>query len=176
MELRSVTGDFLECHVDGYQFPDADDPAQRYSWHIVSGRAQCRYGQWSFRWQALTCDESPRIAKWLRQVADWLDADPGHDRTKWLFGDRPRHLAFTEPNLTFRVGGETGRRAVVRVDLDCEFRPPWHLRPGRYGRDEYSLRLVVTSEELRAAAAAWDGEVASFPDLSGKHNDAGRLA
>jgi hypothetical protein len=172
VKLGGPTTDGLSLTVDGYQFPDAPDPAQRYSWHFVAGEARCLYGTWRFRWQALTCDESARVSKWLRRVADWLEADPGTDPTKWRFADRPGHLSFTEPNLRFRVEGETDGRAVVRVDLDAEFRPPWHLRPGRYGGDEYSLRLLVSPAELRTAAEEWDTEVASFPDLGGAHNDA----
>ena len=168
MELRSVTGDSLERHLDGYQFPDAEDPVQRYSWHMVSGRAQSMYGEWSFRWQALTCDEPPRVSEWLRRIADWMEANSGRDHgnpTRQYEG-RPNELWFTEPNLRFDVEGESEGRAIVRVDLDCEFRPPWHLRPGRYRGDEYPLRLLVAPDDLCQAAGDWDLEVDRFPDLS----------
>lgn len=169
MELRSTTGDSLELHIDGYQFPEADDPGQRYSWHMVSGRAHSRYGEWSFRWQALTCDESPRISEWLRRVADWIEANPrtGPWKPDETVRRRPtQELWFTEPNLRFSVEGESEERAILRVDLDCEFRPPWHLRPGGYGGDEYPLRLLMAPDDLRRGAGEWDLDVDRFPDLS----------
>jgi hypothetical protein len=75
--LRGTTADTLRLNLDGYQFPKATDPSQRYSWHIVTGRVECRYGEWDFRWQALTYDESANVSAWLRVVADWLESTPG---------------------------------------------------------------------------------------------------
>jgi hypothetical protein len=172
MRLLGSNGDWLTLNLDGYQFPDASDPRERYSWHMVKGAARCLYGEWSFRWQALTCDSSPLISVWLRDVADWLEAAPGRDhrdpREQWR--DRPEDLDFpkrlTEPNIQFRVLGESDLMAVLRVEFDCEFRPPWHLRPGRYTSDQFCLRLLVPPGDLRTAADDWDRDVTTFPDLS----------
>jgi hypothetical protein len=168
VHLQNSTGDSLTLHLDGYQFADAADLRKRHSWHLPRGTARCQYGEWSFRWQALTCDESPLISGWLRRVADWLDTAPGQDRMdpREQYKDGPPDLGFMEPNIRFRVEGELDRTAVVRIDLDLEFRPPWHLPPGRYVGDEYSLRLRLTAGHLRAAADEWDQEVAAFPDLN----------
>ena len=170
MLLQSTTGDSLTLNLDGYQFPDDPDPRQRYSWHMVKGTVRCLYGEWSFRWQALTCDSSPRISAWLRAVADWLEAAPGRDHRHpgEQYTGRPEDLAlphwFTEPNIGFRLLGESELKAILRVELDCEFRPPWHLRPGRSGGDEYFLRLLVPAHDLRIAADDWDQDLATYRD------------
>lgn len=37
MHLGTAEGDTLDLRVTGYQFPDAVNPKQRYSWHMVAG-------------------------------------------------------------------------------------------------------------------------------------------
>ena len=69
MRLGAIGGDVPDLSIVGYQFPDADDPQKRYSWHLIQGRADTGSEAWDFRWQALTCDEGPRLAAWLRKVA-----------------------------------------------------------------------------------------------------------
>jgi hypothetical protein len=41
MRLTAPGGDTVSLQVCGYQFPQADDPRQRYSWHIIAGEATC---------------------------------------------------------------------------------------------------------------------------------------
>ena len=65
MRLGAEGGDVLDLSIVGYQFPDADDPQLRYSWHMIQGRADTPSEAWDFRWQALTCDESPHLGAWL---------------------------------------------------------------------------------------------------------------
>ena len=60
MTLGSADGDVLELSIDGYQFPDAQNPEWRFS-----GWATSSTESWAFRWQALTCDESVRLGLWL---------------------------------------------------------------------------------------------------------------
>ena len=72
MELRSPAGDTLQITIGGYQFPDAHDPAQRYSWHMVQGTASSNGTTWNFHWPALTCDEWALLSIWLRRVARLL--------------------------------------------------------------------------------------------------------
>lgn len=54
MRLGPAPGETLDLSVVGYQFPEAEDPRQRYSWHMIWGRASTRLKSWEFRWQALT--------------------------------------------------------------------------------------------------------------------------
>jgi hypothetical protein len=51
MRLRVLGGDAVTLTVTGYRFPDANDPAKRYSWHVVKGEATDDHGTWSSRWQ-----------------------------------------------------------------------------------------------------------------------------
>jgi hypothetical protein len=139
--------------VTGYQFPDAPDPGKRFSWHMVEGEASCADERWRFRFPALTCDESPRIAMWLIALADWLEGSEG---------DAPANLSFTEPNLFLRAAGRVGDKAALEVDVDLEFKPPW-AKTERAG-SPYTLRLLQSPHELRRAAAAWLNEINTYPD------------
>jgi hypothetical protein len=145
----------LAVQVSGYQFPDAPNPALRYSWHMVSGQAVCDQGSWEFRWQALTCDESPRVSKWLTTAADSLR----DQRTV------PRALDFTEPNLQFAAGVIAAGKLIIEVRFDLEFRPPWHRR-GRGAGNPFSLTFAASEQHLREAASQWDAERAPLPDNS----------
>jgi hypothetical protein len=149
MLLTAATGDSLSLRVSGYQFPDAADLRKRYSWHMISGEARCIEGSWDFEWQALTCDESPRVSAWLRAAAS---------------DENPPALTFMEPNIGFRLAGDAALGYALEVDLDLEFLAPWN-RHG-YAGDPTTLRIDVDPEGLRAAADAWDEERAPFPDLT----------
>lgn len=154
MQLPDPGGDSLILTVTGYQFPDAEEPQQRYSWHMVEGTAVRAGSSWEFRYAALACDETPRVARWLRPVADFLDgggqAQPPSDRK------------FIEPNLSFSVLGlaDPGT-ATVEVGPEQEFQAPAGYRPGR----RTPLRMNLTAEQLRSAAAEWDDESRPYPDL-----------
>jgi hypothetical protein len=143
--------DRLVIRVTGYQFPDAPDPARRFSWHMVGGEAHCQQGSWRFHWQALTCDESPRVSAWLRQAAGSIT------RRRAL----PEPLQFLEPNLMFRASPDKDR-VQVQVSLDLEFQPPWRQRQG--AGDPFVLSFIIGEEQLRQAAEQWDAERAPFPD------------
>jgi hypothetical protein len=158
MRLAGLSGDVLTMRVTGYQFPDAEDLRQRFSWHLVQGDANCAQGAWTFRYPALTCEESPRISAWLDRVADLADPYSGTGEP----ASPPGALAFTEPDLSFRVAGYPPGRAVLEVALDLEFQPPWHRRRGI--GDPFRLIADVTAAQLRAAAATWYDEIASYPD------------
>jgi hypothetical protein len=148
------SADALGLRITGYQFPDVEDPRKRYSWHMAEGEAVCPRGTWSFRFPALTCDESPRISAWLREVADYAERSP--------VSGRPGILEFTEPNLRFSGAGRQPGEAVLQVALDLEFQPPWHRR--REAGDPFCLVIHLTSEQLRSAAGEWDEEIARYPD------------
>ena len=142
----------LMIRVTGYQFPDAPDPARRFSWHMVGGEARCQEGSWQFRWQALTCDESPRVSAWLREVA-------GSAAQRRAL---PGTLQFLEPNLMLRALSPDGNRTQIQVSFDLEFQPPWHRRRG--AGDPFVLSFTTDEEQLRQAAEQWDAERLPFPD------------
>ncbi len=50
MRLGTNGDDVLDLSIVGYQFPDADDPQKRYSWHTIQGRAGTASEAWDFRW------------------------------------------------------------------------------------------------------------------------------
>ena len=156
MKLLSPNGEELELTIQGYQYPDATEPKKRYSWHMITGGARTADETWSFRYPALTCDESTLLAQWLRRTADWLDdPDPTH---------RPARLQFTEPNLAFDVAESTGSEAAVTVTLDLEFRSPRHTQRSEAFAAPNVLTLVTPTAALRAAAADWDLDVQAYPN------------
>ena len=142
----------LVIRVTGYQFPDALDLAKRASWHMVGGEARCQEGSWRFHWQALTCDESPRVSAWLTEVA-------GSVAQRRVL---PGPLRFLEPNLMFRAFPQDAERVRILVSFDLEFQPPWHRRRG--AEDPFALAFTVDEGQLRQAAEQWDAERAPFPD------------
>ncbi len=153
MRLGTSPGDTLELSVVGYQFPEATDPRERFSWHVVKGRARTRGGDWTFRWPALTCDESARLPGWLSQVADALDRQGPPTRPS---------LSFTEPDLAFGLIAVDGGHATLRVELDLEL----HARPSprKLHPDGPSvLRLRVSVDQLRTAATDWGDDLTTYP-------------
>jgi hypothetical protein len=155
VKISSTNGNALEVSVVGYQFPNADDPAQRYSWHMVAGTATQGDVSWRFRWQALGCNESSRVGPWLRSVATAVTG-----ATEEVAGHPPR-LAFTEPNLAFAVVGARQGSVLLRIEFDLEFhrdRAHW------WAGDPYLLDLDVTGAQLVEAADRWDEEIALYPD------------
>ncbi|WP_295696915.1 hypothetical protein [Lapillicoccus sp.] len=154
MKLEGANGNGLELSVVGYQFPDAEDPRMRYSWHVVRGTATQGDVSWPFKWPALWCSESPLLGHWLRDLAaDLLEGRESAARY-------PPRLEFTEPNLAFSFAAVDGA-VLVRVELDLEFhRDRAHWRAG----DPYVLDLEVSRAQLTAAAGQWDEEVSHYPD------------
>ncbi|WP_026402601.1 WapI family immunity protein [Actinomadura rifamycini] len=161
MRLIDASGHGVELRVTGYQFPD--DPARRYSWHMVEGSATCPEGAWTFRYPALTCDDSPHVAVWLRRAARSADApaDAGP----------PAGLRFTEPNLTLAVAGRSSGLVTLDVGLDLEFSPPWDHRH-RAG-DPYVVRCRLAPRRIEEAAGDWEREIAPYPNGPGTPAPAG---
>jgi hypothetical protein len=159
VHLLGVAGGGVEVRVVGYQFPDATDPAKRCSWHMVEGRATCAEGSWSFSYPALTCDESPRLSNWLRDVAG--AAGPPPAGTAGVAGP-PAALRFFEPNLSLAAVRWAPETVPIDVGLDLEFAPPWRTR--RATGEPYLVSCEVSREGLLLAAADWDAELALYPD------------
>jgi hypothetical protein len=158
MRLGVEGGNAVTLAVVGYQWPDSPDPAVRCAWHAVAGEATDESGTWTFRWHALGCDESPRVSKWLRDVADWLDDPDSVD------GNVETRLSFTEPNIAFRlVPGQASDHVTIDVDFDLEFKPrpfgPVYRGAGR----PYTVPVTVDSAKLRLAAYEWDYAASDYP-------------
>ena len=145
MKLRDAAGHGVDLWVSGYQFPDADDPRERFSWHIVAGKASTSEGEWDFQFAALECDETPRVSAWLRQVHS---------------GERSGRLQFTEPNLQFAAAETLGDGVELCISLDLEFLPPWsrHTAAG----DPFVLNIAVNRGDILTAADAWDKAASRF--------------
>lgn len=151
MLLRDAMGHGVEVRVTGYQFPDADNARQRYSWHMVEGHGWAGEGDWAFRFAALTCDETPLVGRWLRDAAAPRVPEP---------------LRFTEPTIGFAVVDRDASTVTLAVELDIEFLPPWR-RPERgpvHAGDPFVITLRLSPNALLAAADEWDAEAAPFPD------------
>jgi hypothetical protein len=167
--LIDSAGYGVDIRVAGYQFPQAEDPRQRCSWHMVEGTAICSEGSWRFRYPALTCDESPAVATWLRRFAE--DAVPTESGAGPALGRAA--LTFTEPNLSLAVVERRPEArpeaAVLQIGLDLEFSPPW--RRSRIAGDSLLLLCRQTHQQLRAAADEWEQEIAPYPDIAsdGRH-------
>jgi hypothetical protein len=149
--LKDAQGRGAEVRVTGYQFPDAADLGQRYSWHMVGGHAWTEDGEWEFRYPALTCDETPKVGGWLRAVAA---------------GETVAPLRFTEPNLAFEVERRDGDDVLLRLGLDIEFLPPWRKpTPGNPipAGDPYLISIRLSVDRLTEAADEWDAETAAYP-------------
>lgn len=158
VRLEGREGNSLVLRLSGYQFPDAEDPRERFSWHIVEGEATCAAGVWKLAFPALCCDESSRVSSWLRAVAETAAADvatQGRD-------SHPAALSFTEPNLSFNVHHVGGGEVALMVGLDLEFRPPWDRRVG--AGDPFGLSLLVDVDQLIRAADDWDVDLSMYPD------------
>lgn len=151
MRLMGVDGHGIDIRVTGYQFPDADDPAKRFSWHVLEGRATSAEGSWRMSYPALTCDESPRLSRWLRQVAGAGNA-----------AGLPAALGFVEPNLSLVVVRWTPASVVVSIGLDLEFAPPW--QPRHAAGEPYRISCEVSREHILRSAVGWDAEIAAYPD------------
>jgi hypothetical protein len=156
MRLIDDGGHGVDIRVTGYQFPDAVDPRKRHSWHMVEGTVTCADGSWAFRFPALTCDESPRVSSWLRDV---LRTDVAADGG----GAPPSQpvLKFAEPNLSSAVTRHHVAWVDLVVGLDLEFSPPWRSR--REAEDPFLVRCRPTRRQLADAADEWDEEIRAYP-------------
>ncbi|HEY7596438.1 MAG TPA: hypothetical protein VH969_25050 [Actinophytocola sp.] len=157
MRLGSDGEDLLELSIVGYQFPEAENPQQRYSWHMVQGRAQTADESWGFCWQALTCDESTRLVRWLGEIADATARGGTPPATG------PCRASFTEPNLAFELASYQDGYALIRAELDLEFRSPANRPDHRAGRPNV-LTLRASAEQISAAVADWEADVSRYPD------------
>ncbi|MGW4070771.1 WapI family immunity protein [Nocardia grenadensis] len=152
MRLIDSDGYGVELSVAGYQFPDHIDPRIRYSWLVIAGTANCPDGNWSFRWQALSLDDTVELADWLGRIA--AEAEPAGAST-----DGPARLAFTEPDLSF-TATRTGSAIELRIGLDLEFSPPWDRRAT--AGSPYIVTARLAAADIATAAKDLGAEVDSY--------------
>ncbi|MEU4316740.1 hypothetical protein [Nocardia sp. NPDC024068] len=158
MRLIDSDGFGVELSVAGYQFPDHIDPRIRYGWLVIAGVANCPEGNWSFRWQALTLDESVELADWLKRIAAEADGDdapvPG-----------PARLTFSEPNLGFTATRGAGA-VELAIALDLEFLPPWDRRTDEGSPFVVTARLAPA--DIATAAKELGAEVDGYLPPGGR--------
>ncbi|MET8800680.1 hypothetical protein ABZV91_30370 [Nocardia sp. NPDC004568] len=152
MRLIDSDGYGVELSVAGYQFPDHIDPRIRYSWLVIAGTANSPDGNWFFRWQALSLDDTIELADWLRRIA--AEAQPGGTPA-----DGPARLAFTEPNLSF-TATRAGSEIELRIGLDLEFSPPWDRRAA--AGSPYIVTARLSAADIATAAKDLGAEVDSY--------------
>ena len=156
LSLGSVARDSLRFAIDGYQFADSDNPRERHSWYVLEGAATREGNEWTFRWQALTCDTPAYLALWLLQLADWIAAGSSQDAPEcpWLI----------EPNLQFPDVRMVNGRAELTIELNREFLAP-ERRNGRVGAGGPEvLTVYATAEQLRRAAIDLAATAARYPE------------
>ncbi|MFF3074039.1 hypothetical protein [Kitasatospora sp. NPDC057936] len=158
----------LDLRPRSYQFGTARGEGYDDNWLVIAGAVAVPEGAWRFVEACLTTWEAREISRWLRAAAD-----PARS---------PGALDFTEPLLTFGLAGEQpadGRRPV-RVRFALEAAPPWvdlDAEDADSDEDEddsdedgddvwpgHTAEFLLAPAELRAAADAWDAELAPFPE------------
>jgi hypothetical protein len=141
-----AAGSTVELTVQGYQFPDASPRSRSLdhdaNWLEIRGVIDADGVRWSFEDPCLLTVEARELGRWLRDVAA---------------GGSPQDLWFVEPNLVFGLDDRTAERVAVRVTFSHESAPPTDSG----APDEVVLRL--TPQELAAAAAEWEDELAVYP-------------
>ncbi|MGW0182135.1 WapI family immunity protein [Nocardia sp. NPDC003345] len=158
MRLIDSDGYGVELSVAGYQFPDHIDPRIRYGWLVIAGTANCPEGNWSFRWQALTLDESVELADWLKRIA--AEAEPDGEPAAG-----PARLAFTEPNLGF-TATRSGDAVELAIALNLEFSPPWDRRTD--GDSPFVVTVRPAPADIATAAKELGAEVDGYLPPGGR--------
>ena len=165
------SGASVDLQVAGYQFPGVDEnPKDRTGWDrnwlVITGSVRTAGGaSWSFREPALTTWEVADAVVWLRRVADGAAPVAAVEATPAVAAEddepsRAGWLTFTEPNLSFAVGGYDGHQVQLLVGLghECAQPPIDPLKPG------WCQITVVTSKlQVQEAAAALEEELADHP-------------
>lgn len=162
VRLQSRDGASLDLGLTGYQF-DASARAPvgtdwDANWLLVRGEVHTADGvEWTFLDPCLTTWESRSISSWLRSAAAGQIAVAEH----WSGAEDLLH--FTEPNVAFSLQQRAGNRAVVRVHFSLEALPPSLHAGHRPDIFDYHVAFDVNTDDLTAAADAWDRQCAAFP-------------
>ena len=130
MLLGDPVGTFVDLQVLAYQFPQAGPSAfdgWDANWLMIAGSVRTIDGRsWTFLDPALTTSDVAELVAWLRLAANGdvaplsaAEAEPAADDEKfdeqdWL--SAAGWLTFTEPNVSFAVGGFDGADPRTRPD------------------------------------------------------------
>ncbi len=136
----------------GYDFPDIETGLTA-NWLVV--KSECRHkGQaFSAQYPCLTTAEIKRIAQWFLDIGN---------------NDIPKHtdICFIEPNLEFRLGGNSDGMIRFIILLSQEFKPPFKsvftgqaLQPD----DEFCLAFDYPFDAMKAFGQQFLDLAAAFP-------------
>lgn len=146
MKFKAVKQQSIELRIVGYQFPEATDELDR-NWLNISVKVDTGQENWEA--------EDPSLLTWeLRSMVHWFE--------RLTEGKKPRykHLAFTEPNLSFKLlNRSTEPLKRIRILFDMELRP----RPPQEGRS-YFVDIVADNTELHRIARELEKELACHPE------------
>jgi hypothetical protein len=143
MILKNTNGNQLAISIGGYEFPATKEDKYDANWLLIDMEAAIGGRLWRTR--------HPCLLTWeVAGLADWLDAIG--DGVEWS-----AQLGFTEPNLCFVVGRESGA-IRLRTYFRLEYRPPWAAR----GADLW-VELPVSRDDLRSSASSLREDLAKYP-------------
>ena len=150
-----MDGSALEIRVGGYQFPDGYEISGKRlypDWLNVDGWARTQAAEWKFSHACLSAGEAIDLRDWLAAIA-----------ARQVVTMR---LQFTEPNLAFTLIEVADNVASLRINFSHETCPPEGPRDVRLA-DGYPVTFRIELDQLAAAAAAWDREIALYPQRDG---------
>ncbi len=145
MQLRGRAGEIFELRIEGYQYASSDDYWDA-NWLMVGAEVRLPALRWRFRDPCLTTFEARGLAGWLQRAAEGETVEP---------------LGFTEPNFRVAISERSAEGVGLRIWFELEARPP-EARDRPWG--DFFVALRVGSDELRAAAADLQYELAGYPE------------
>ena len=166
VKLVSADGASVDLRPVCYEYeqePAADsagegEPVWDANWLVIRGQVRAADGrEWTFRDPCLTTWEAERLLEWLQALG---------------CGEVRKALAFTEPNLGFRVDAQDDERVRLRVHFSAESLPPGLRTPDARTPDArtpgrrtagYDVPLDVGRADLADAARTWAVDCQAFP-------------
>ncbi len=171
MRLDGFNGTSVKLMIDGYQFPGAVPAHARdwdANWLVITGEVSATHGHdWRFHGCSLTTWEVDELTAWLRSVSRCeVPAADEVPPSAYVVSDWPGHatdagwLTFTEPSLSFAVGGYYGLMVHLLVGLGHESAPP------AVDTDRPSwcrVTVVMAALQVQDAGDALQAELAAYP-------------
>jgi hypothetical protein len=126
------------------------------NWLVLTGSLLLPDGRaHAFRDPCLTTWEARELSDWLRSVAAGDVTSSPDD------ADEPLDVVFTEPCIAFDLERADADLITLRVYLSLEAEPPFAV-DGHPGVFSNYVRMVMSPEDLEAAASHWRTEIAAF--------------
>ena len=146
MLLKSAeTQTEFEFRVVGYQFPEVTDEDYDANWLLVSINVRSPGGSWSKTDPCLLTWEGHWFANWLADIM------AGREEEKTM--------SFLDSNLFFEVEGRGQHQVKLKIELSDELLPT----DAKPGEKRFTVSLVISLADLRAAVADWCWEMRLFP-------------